>query len=128
MQKLKIVKINFIGIIVGLFFSQGAGAAEFEVAVRAHHGIEVAYIQLKPTLDALEKESIPLVGRLTALADVFDALTSERPYKKAWPVEKAVNLLKEESGQHFYPRLVELFLENLAEIVEISERYSEPGN
>jgi putative two-component system response regulator len=74
----------------------------------------------------LEGEAIPLVGRVTALADVFDALTSVRPYKMAWSIEKAVDLIKEERGQHFDPRLVDLFLENLSEIIDIKEKYAEP--
>lgn len=72
-------------------------------------------------------EAIPLVGRVTALADVFDALTSLRPYKKAWTVEQAVNLIKEESGQHFDPSLVDIFLQNLPDIIAIKEKYEEPG-
>jgi len=71
-------------------------------------------------------EAIPLVGRITALADVFDALTSKRPYKHAWPVEKAVDLIKEESGQHFDPVLVEVFLQSLPLILDIKEKYAEP--
>ena len=74
----------------------------------------------------LKGTAIPLVGRITALADVFDALTSERPYKKAWSIEKAVKLIKAESGQHFDPTLVELFLEHLAEIIAIKVEFSEP--
>lgn len=76
----------------------------------------------------LEGEAIPLMGRITALADVFDALTSKRPYKKAWTVEKSVELIKEESGQHFDPELVKLFVENLPEIVAIKDKYAEPEN
>lgn len=75
--------------------------------------------------NGLKGEDIPFVGRVTALADVFDALTSKRPYKEEWPVEKAVKLIKEESGEHFDPRLVEIFLEKLPEIVEIKEKYAE---
>ena len=75
----------------------------------------------------LKGDEIPLVGRITALADVFDALTSERPYKKAWSVERAVDLIKEESGEHFDPKLVELFLEKLSDIIEIKETYAEPA-
>lgn len=71
-------------------------------------------------------DAIPITGRITALADVFDALTSERPYKKAWSVQEAINLITEESGQHFDPRLVLLFLDNLSEIVAIKEKYAEP--
>lgn len=76
--------------------------------------------------NGLEGEAIPLSGRITALADVFDALTSVRPYKKAWTVEDAVNLIKEESGQHFDPRLVELFVQILPEIIAIKEKHAEP--
>jgi len=74
----------------------------------------------------LKGEDIPLSGRVTAIADVFDALTSERPYKKAWSVEKTVTLITEESGQHFDPRLVALFLKMLPEFIEIKEEYAEP--
>jgi len=76
--------------------------------------------------NGLKGDDIPLVGRITALADVFDALTSKRPYKKAWPLEKAVDLIKEESGQHFDPELVALFLQELPKIVGIKEKYAEP--
>ena len=76
--------------------------------------------------NGLKAEEIPLVGRITALADVFDALTSKRPYKEAWPVEKAVDLIKEESGEHFDPELVALFLQELAKIIEIKVKYAEP--
>lgn len=70
-------------------------------------------------------EDIPLVGRIAAVADVFDALTSERPYKQAWSIEKTLGLLKEESGQHFDPHLVDLFLANLDQILEIKERFKD---
>ena len=74
----------------------------------------------------LEGDAIPISGRVTALADVFDALRSERPYKKAWPVQDAVNLITEESGKHFDPNLVSLFLDHLTDIVAIIEKYAEP--
>lgn len=67
----------------------------------------------------LKGEEIPIVGRIVALADVFDALTSERPYKPAWPVENAVAYLREQSGKHFDPRLTSLFLELLPEVAKI---------
>ena len=76
--------------------------------------------------NGLKGEDIPLVGRITALADVFDALTSERPYKKAWPVEEAVALIKSESGKHFDPALVEHFLHILNSLMEIRDQYAEP--
>lgn len=75
--------------------------------------------------NGLSGEDIPLVGRIVAIADVFDALTTERPYKTAWTVEKAVNLIKEEAGQHFDPDLVPVFLDNLPAILEIKEKYAE---
>jgi len=78
--------------------------------------------------NALEGENIPLVGRITALADVFDALTSTRPYKKAWTVENAIELIKEERGEHFDPYLVDCMVDNLEEIVAIKEKYTEPTN
>ena len=68
---------------------------------------------------------IPVEARIIAIADVFDALTSERPYKKAWSVEAAVQLLREQSGRHFDPELVELFLGQLPAILEIKERWAE---
>jgi len=76
--------------------------------------------------NGLAGKNIPLVGRVCALADVFDALTSVRPYKKAWSVEDSVNLIKEERGQHFDPQLVDYFLELLPEILIIKEKYAEP--
>jgi len=72
-------------------------------------------------------EDIALEGRIVAIADVFDALTSERPYKKAWTVEDAVQLIEENSGSHFDPSLVPLFLNVLPGIKEIKERCSEAG-
>jgi PAS domain S-box-containing protein len=58
----------------------------------------------------LKGEVIPLAARLFALVDVFDALTSDRPYRKAWSVEQAVEYIKEQSGKHFDPSLVDVFL------------------
>ncbi|MCX7094548.1 MAG: response regulator [Methylobacter sp.] len=76
--------------------------------------------------NGLSGEDIPLSGRIAALADVFDALTSVRPYKKAWTVEAAVDLIKETSGSHFDPALVAVFLQQLPEILTICARFSEP--
>lgn len=75
--------------------------------------------------NGLAGEAIPQSGRITALADVFDALTSERPYKKAWTVEAAVSLINENSGKHFDPKLVEVFIQHLPHILEIRERFDE---
>ncbi len=73
-------------------------------------------------------EQIPLVGRIVAVADVFDALTSVRPYKHAWPVEEAVAYMQKEAGYHFQPHLIELFMENLPEIININTEYAEPDD
>ncbi|NOI58297.1 response regulator [Vibrio coralliilyticus] len=70
-------------------------------------------------------EAIPLSARIVAIADVFDALTSERPYKKAWPVEDAVALLKEGAGAHFDPNLVPIFISQLDEILKIKESFKD---
>jgi len=75
--------------------------------------------------NGLSGEAIPLSGRIAALADVFDALTSERPYKKAWTIEAAVALIKDNSGKHFDPALVPIFLDSLPGILEIRDRFSE---
>ncbi|WP_373388054.1 HD-GYP domain-containing protein [Pseudomonas alcaligenes] len=75
--------------------------------------------------NGLAGEAIPLEGRIVAIADVFDALTSVRPYKPAWPVEEALEFLRRESGRHFDPQLVELFLGILPAILEVKERWAE---
>lgn len=72
-------------------------------------------------------EAIPQSGRIAALADVFDALTSVRPYKKAWTIEAAVEYIEENSGKHFDPELVALFPRELPGIVAIRERFAEPA-
>jgi putative two-component system response regulator len=66
--------------------------------------------------------AIPLEGQVAAVADVFDALTSDRPYRKAFPLEKAVEILRGERGKHFDPRLVDLFFESMDQVVEIRDR------
>ncbi|MBN2694576.1 HD domain-containing protein [bacterium] len=68
-------------------------------------------------------EEISIHARMTAISDVFDALTSERHYKNAWSFEQTAELLKEESGKHFDPKLVELFLSNLDEIISIKKEF-----
>ncbi|MEN8170785.1 MAG: HD domain-containing phosphohydrolase [Pseudomonadota bacterium] len=75
--------------------------------------------------NGLKGEEIPLAGRIAAVADTFDALTSERPYKKAWTTEKAKALIVENAGVQFDPELVLHFLECLPEIIAIRERFSE---
>ncbi|MDH5560460.1 MAG: HD domain-containing protein [Deltaproteobacteria bacterium] len=71
---------------------------------------------------------IPLFGRIVAIVDVFDALVTTRPYKKAWSVERAVEFLKDEAGSHFDPNLVALFLDILPKVLEVRELYPETVN
>ncbi len=73
----------------------------------------------------LAGEDIPLVGRIVSIADVFDALTSERPYKHAWPVEEATAFLEKQSGSQFDPRLVALFMQRLPEVLKVRGMYAD---
>jgi putative two-component system response regulator len=73
----------------------------------------------------LKGEGIPLSARIVAIADVFDALTSERPYKKAWSVDKAINLLEEEAGEHFDPKLVPEFIACMPKVLEIMAEFGD---
>ncbi|MCL2912486.1 two-component system response regulator [Shewanella corallii] len=75
--------------------------------------------------NGLVGEAIPLEGRLVAIADVFDALTSVRPYKTAWTPQQAMEMLKEQSGTHFDPDLVEHFEAILPEVERIRASYLE---
>lgn len=71
--------------------------------------------------NGLKEEQIPVSGRITAICDVFDALLSDRPYKKAWPLEVVIEEIKKGSGTHFDPYLVKVFLENINIFVDIKE-------
>ncbi len=73
----------------------------------------------------LKATDIPLSGRITALADVFDALVTDRPYKKAWPVEKAFELIQTEAGGHFDPDLAPAFLNCRESILQIKQKWPE---
>ena len=68
-------------------------------------------------------EDIPIEGRIAAVCDVFDALTSARPYKEAWPVEKAAAFIEEQAGNHFDPDLASKFLEILPEVLKLRDEY-----
>jgi putative two-component system response regulator len=68
---------------------------------------------------------IPLFGRIVAVADVFDALTSERPYKAAWSMEQASKLLRDGAGKHFDPACVEAFFVDFDEIVNIKNKFAD---
>ncbi|MEA2051002.1 MAG: PAS domain S-box protein [Campylobacterota bacterium] len=73
--------------------------------------------------NGLSGEEIHIYGRITAICDVFDALGSDRCYKKAWDLEKILKLFNVESGQQFDPNLMNLFLENLDIFLEIQDKY-----
>ena len=73
----------------------------------------------------LKGEEIHIAGRITALADVFDALGSERVYKKAWDDDKIFNLFKEEKGKHFDPKLIDIFFNNLEEFLKVREQFKD---
>lgn len=70
-------------------------------------------------------EDIPLLCRIVAIADVFDALTTERPYKQAFTIEKSLNIIAEERGEHFDPRVVDAFFSIRNIILDIREKYSD---
>ncbi len=71
----------------------------------------------------LSGEDIPLSARIAAVSDVFDALLSKRPYKEPWPVEKAVGLIQSESGKHFDPTVVEIFMKIFEDLQSMRDDY-----
>ncbi|MDD5157563.1 HD domain-containing phosphohydrolase [Sulfurimonas sp.] len=73
----------------------------------------------------LSGEDIHIYGRITAIADVFDALGSDRVYKKAWDDEKIFNHFKEERGKHFDPNLIDIFFDNLDEMLSVREKFKD---
>ncbi len=75
--------------------------------------------------NATSADEIHIYGRITAVADVFDALGSERVYKKAWELDKILELFKEESGKHFDPKLITLFMDNLDRFLEIRDKFKD---
>lgn len=74
----------------------------------------------------LHQKDIPLVGRIVAICDVFDALTTERPYKRPWTVEEALKYIEENAGRHFDPEIVRVFMEILPSLLTVKEQYREP--
>lgn len=73
----------------------------------------------------LQGDEISIEGRIIAVADVFDALTSKRPYKDAWSVEKAVAHMKKQAGSHFDPAIIDLLVNKLDEILNIKQSNQE---
>ena len=77
--------------------------------------------------EGLRGDKIHMFGRITALADVFDALLSRRCYKEPWPMERVIAYIRSERGKHFDPALVDHFLANLERFLEIRARFPDPG-
>lgn len=75
--------------------------------------------------NGLNGTDIPIEGRIVILADIFDALTSVRPYKESWSIEATTAYIKENSGQIFDPELVELFLENINAMIKVKETFQD---
>ena len=72
--------------------------------------------------DGISGNEIPLLSRICAIADVFDALTSARPYKSAFPIDRAFTMMREERGKHFDPFLLDVFLNSFDQVSEIVPR------
>ena len=75
----------------------------------------------------LKGEDIHIYGRITALADVFDALGSDRVYKKAWSDDKLIELFMAQKGKHFDPDLITIFMENLSDFYDIRRQFADVG-
>ena len=73
----------------------------------------------------LKGEEIPLEGRIVAVADVYDALSSSRPYKKAFSQEECLEIILKDRGEHFDPTCVDAFFARVSEIVEVAEKYAD---
>ena len=115
----------------------------FEIQKHAEFGYQILKSSTRPTIqlaatlarqhherwdgkgypDGLARTNILVQSRIATLVDVFDALLNKRPYKPAWSIEKVESVLKEESGKHFDPNLVEYLLENLSEFMAIQTLY-----
>ncbi len=73
----------------------------------------------------LSGEKIPIEGRISAICDVFDALTSNRVYKAAASADKAIEIMKKDSGTHFDNKLMELFLDNIDQILKTKKKFAD---
>ena len=75
--------------------------------------------------NGLKGEEIPIEGRIVAIVDVFDALTSKRPYKEPFPIDKSLNIIRESRGTHFDPEIVDAFFDIKDKIIEIREKFKD---
>ncbi len=78
--------------------------------------------------DRLQGTQIPLAARIAAVSDVFDALISKRPYKRAWTLEEAFTVIKKSAGTHFDPMIVEAFVRHWTDFVDISHRFADTSH
>jgi HD-GYP domain-containing protein (c-di-GMP phosphodiesterase class II) len=76
----------------------------------------------------LKGEHIPLEARIVAAADVYDALTSVRPYKAAWAVPDAIEYMRQQAGKHFDPRVVDILTASRDEVLAIGERFGDQSS
>lgn len=100
----------------------GKGYPGRETLARDDNGYLV--FPTKPIRNGREGAEIPLFARIVAIADVFDALGSQRSYKEAWDDERILSLLREEAGSHFDPELVDIFIDGIDEIRAIRAKWS----
>ena len=100
----------------------GKGYPGRETLARDDNGYLV--FPTKPIRNGREGVEIPLFARIVAIADVFDALGSQRSYKEAWDDERILSLLREEAGSHFDPELVDIFIDGIDEIRAIRAKWS----
>jgi putative two-component system response regulator len=75
--------------------------------------------------DHLQGTQIPLAARIAAVSDVFDALISKRPYKRAWTLDEAYTVIQKSAGTHFDPLIVDAFIKHWTEFAEISHRFAD---
>jgi len=98
------------------------GSSVFQVGIEIAEGHHEKY-DGSGYPNQLQGEDIPLSARIVAVADVFDALTSKRPYKKAWSLEQAIDLLDKETGKHFDPQVVAAFKRAIPKVMDIYEKH-----
>jgi len=139
--------IGKIGIRDSILLKKGALTADEDVVMKTHPRIGYDILKGSPSKylsmgaiialghhekfdgsgypNGLHGEDIPIVARVVAVADVFDALVSERPYKHAWTIEEAFAHLESQKGKHFDPRCIEAFMSGAVQVREIHKQHSD---
>lgn len=111
---------------IGWEILKGSAAPTLQVAAEIAHTHHEKY-DGSGYPRGLAGEQIPLFGRIVAIADVFDALTSARPYKPAWELDKAWGFIAESRGTHFDPACTDAFLAVQAAVLEVREQFRDPA-